>query len=162
VAEPQLDVVRLLRILDPDEPLCLSGRLVALGDHCGDHAAVRDPRRLEQRQFDVVDLVQPRRVFAREDGENARSDECPGPGLRRLRQPRPGHVPRPVNADVEEIEALWIEEHDPLVNPIGAKGIGEIGIVGTAAAIGNAVHHASGIRIRDLPIRPDKLLRVQA
>jgi xanthine dehydrogenase YagR molybdenum-binding subunit len=70
------------------------------------------------------------------------------------------HVP--VSADVEEIEAVWIEEDDPRVNPIGAKGIGEIGIVGTAAAIANAVHHATGIRIRDLPIRPDKLIGAQA
>jgi xanthine dehydrogenase YagR molybdenum-binding subunit len=67
----------------------------------------------------------------------------------------------PVNADVEDVEALWIEEQDPRVNPIGAKGVGEIGIVGTAAAIANAVHHATGIRIRDLPIRPDKLLDAQ-
>ncbi|HEY3673799.1 MAG TPA: xanthine dehydrogenase family protein molybdopterin-binding subunit [Acidimicrobiia bacterium] len=68
----------------------------------------------------------------------------------------------PVNADVEEIEAIWIEEDDPLVNPIGAKGVGEIGVVGTAAAIANAVYHATGMRIRDLPIRPDKLLGGQA
>jgi xanthine dehydrogenase YagR molybdenum-binding subunit len=66
------------------------------------------------------------------------------------------HVP--VNADLEEIEAVCIDEHDSDVNPIGAKGIGEIGIVGTAAAIANAVHHATGIRIRDLPIRPDKII----
>jgi xanthine dehydrogenase YagR molybdenum-binding subunit len=68
----------------------------------------------------------------------------------------------PVSADVEEIDATWIEEDDPRVNPIGAKGVGEIGIVGTAAAIANAVHHATGIRIRDLPIRPDKLIGAQA
>src|SRR6266571_2930333 len=62
------------------------------------------------------------------------------------------------NADVEEIDVTWIEEEDPHVNPMGAKGIGEIGIVGTAAAIANAVYHATGIRIRDLPITLDKLL----
>ncbi|MEU4702541.1 xanthine dehydrogenase family protein molybdopterin-binding subunit [Nonomuraea dietziae] len=62
-------------------------------------------------------------------------------------------------ADVRDIEAVWIEEDDPHLNPMGTKGIGEIGIVGTAAAIANAVHHATGIRIRDLPIRLDKLLR---
>ncbi|MCW2976997.1 MAG: aldehyde oxidase and xanthine dehydrogenase molybdopterin binding protein [Actinomycetia bacterium] len=61
-------------------------------------------------------------------------------------------------ADVREIEAIWIDEEDPHLNPMGTKGIGEIGIVGTAAAVANAVHHATGIRIRDLPIRPDKLL----
>jgi xanthine dehydrogenase YagR molybdenum-binding subunit len=66
------------------------------------------------------------------------------------------HVP--VAADVEELDAVWIEEDDPYVNPIGAKGVGEIGIVGTAAAIANAVHHATGIRVRDLPLRPDKLI----
>ena len=66
------------------------------------------------------------------------------------------HVP--TNADIEEIEAVWLDEDDPHVNPMGAKGIGEIGIVGTAAAVANAVHHATGIRIRDLPIRPDKLI----
>jgi xanthine dehydrogenase YagR molybdenum-binding subunit len=61
-------------------------------------------------------------------------------------------------ADIEEIEAAWIDEDDLHVNPMGAKGIGEIGIVGTAAAVANAVHHATGIRIRDLPITPAKLI----
>ncbi|HEY2186141.1 MAG TPA: xanthine dehydrogenase family protein molybdopterin-binding subunit [Xanthobacteraceae bacterium] len=62
------------------------------------------------------------------------------------------------NADVGEIDVSWIDEEDPHVNPIGVKGIGEIGIVGTAAAIANAVYHATGIRVRDLPITLDKLL----
>jgi xanthine dehydrogenase YagR molybdenum-binding subunit len=62
------------------------------------------------------------------------------------------------NADVQDIEAVWVDEDDPHVNPMGAKGVGEIGIVGTAAAVANAVHHATGIRVRDLPIRLDKLL----
>jgi xanthine dehydrogenase YagR molybdenum-binding subunit len=66
------------------------------------------------------------------------------------------HVP--VNADVPSIEALMIEEHDPHVNSLGIKGVGEIGIVGVAAAIANAVYHAAGIRVRDLPITLDKLL----
>jgi xanthine dehydrogenase YagR molybdenum-binding subunit len=61
-------------------------------------------------------------------------------------------------ADVHDIEAVWVEEDDDRLNPMGAKGIGEIGIVGTAAAIANAVHHATGVRIRQLPIAPDKLL----
>lgn len=61
-------------------------------------------------------------------------------------------------ADVQDIDAVWLEETDPHLNPMGAKGIGEIGITGTAAAIGNAVHHATGRRIRDLPITPAKLL----
>ncbi|HEY4359874.1 MAG TPA: xanthine dehydrogenase family protein molybdopterin-binding subunit [Bryobacteraceae bacterium] len=66
------------------------------------------------------------------------------------------HVP--TNADVGSIDVLWIEEDDRLVSPIGAKGIGEIGITGAAAAIANAVYHATGKRVRDLPITPDKLL----
>lgn len=64
----------------------------------------------------------------------------------------------PVNADVPEIEVIFVEEHDPIVNPLGAKGLGEIGIVGVAAAIGNAVFHATGKRVRELPITLDKLL----
>jgi xanthine dehydrogenase YagR molybdenum-binding subunit len=66
------------------------------------------------------------------------------------------HVP--VHADIQEIEAVWLDEDDPHVNPMGAKGIGEIGIVGTAAAVASAAHHATGLRVRDLPIRPDKLI----
>jgi xanthine dehydrogenase YagR molybdenum-binding subunit len=62
------------------------------------------------------------------------------------------------NADVRAIEATWIDEEDPHLNPMGAKGLGEIGIVGTAAAIANAVHHATGTRVRTLPITLDKLL----
>lgn len=62
------------------------------------------------------------------------------------------------HADVEQIEAVWVDEDDPHVNPLGIKGIGEIGIVGTAAAIANAVYHATGVRVRDLPVRLDKLL----
>ncbi len=63
------------------------------------------------------------------------------------------------NADVGAVEVAWIDEDDPHVDPMGAKGIGEIGIVGTAAAIANAVYHATGVRVRDLPITLDKLMR---
>lgn len=66
------------------------------------------------------------------------------------------HVP--VHADIPAIEPYFVEEIDQYVNPMGAKGIGEIGITGVAAAVANAVYHATGKRIRDLPITPDKLL----
>ncbi|WP_326635466.1 xanthine dehydrogenase family protein molybdopterin-binding subunit [Streptosporangium sp. NBC_01755] len=61
------------------------------------------------------------------------------------------------NADVRGIEAHWIDEHDDELNPVGVKGIGEVGIVGTAAAIANAVFHATGSRQRDLPITLDRV-----
>jgi xanthine dehydrogenase YagR molybdenum-binding subunit len=64
----------------------------------------------------------------------------------------------PVNADVGAIDVTFVDERDPYVNSIGAKGIGEIGITGVAASIANAVHHATGTRVRDLPITADKLL----
>jgi xanthine dehydrogenase YagR molybdenum-binding subunit len=66
------------------------------------------------------------------------------------------HVP--VNADVHDIDVIFVEEHDDVVNPLGAKGLGEIGIVGVAAAIANAVFHATGRRIRELPITLDKVI----
>ena len=57
------------------------------------------------------------------------------------------------------IDVIFVEEKDDEINPLGIKGVGEIGIVGTAAAIANAVYHATGTRVRDLPITLDKLLR---
>ncbi len=70
------------------------------------------------------------------------------------------HVP--VNADVRDVDATWIEEHDEHLNPMGSKGIGEIGIVGAAASVANAVFHATGKRFRELPIRPDRVLEALA
>jgi xanthine dehydrogenase YagR molybdenum-binding subunit len=64
----------------------------------------------------------------------------------------------PVNADIPEIDADFVEENDSHINPLGAKGLGEIGTIGAAAAIANAVYHATGERIRALPITLDKLL----
>ena len=67
------------------------------------------------------------------------------------------HVP--VHADVHDIDVIFVDERDEIINPLGIKGVGEIGIVGVAAAIANAVYHATGKRIRDLPITLDKLSR---
>ena len=66
------------------------------------------------------------------------------------------HVP--ANADVHAIDVIFVDEQDDEINPLGVKGVGEIGIVGTAAAIANAIYHATGKRVRDLPITIDKLL----
>jgi xanthine dehydrogenase YagR molybdenum-binding subunit len=66
------------------------------------------------------------------------------------------HVP--VNADIPQIEAVFINKPDPILNPIGTKGIGEISLIGVAPAIANAVFNATGKRIRELPITPDKLI----
>jgi xanthine dehydrogenase YagR molybdenum-binding subunit len=64
----------------------------------------------------------------------------------------------PVCADIHDIDVIFVEEHDTIVNPLGVKGLGEIGIVGVPAAVANAVFHATGKRVRDLPITLDKLL----
>ncbi|MCF6522269.1 xanthine dehydrogenase family protein molybdopterin-binding subunit [Streptomyces sp. JJ36] len=80
--------------------------------------------------------------------------------------PRTGHVVNhdladyhvPTHADVGEIEAIWLSEEDAHANPMGLRGIGEIGIVGSPAAVVNAVYDATGVRVRDLPLTPDKLL----
>jgi len=66
------------------------------------------------------------------------------------------HVP--VNADVGQIDVLVVDESDTRFNPLGARGIGEIGIVGVAAALANAVYHATGRRVRDLPLRIEQMI----
>ncbi|GAB3996330.1 xanthine dehydrogenase family protein molybdopterin-binding subunit [Spirosoma daeguense] len=63
-----------------------------------------------------------------------------------------------VNADIQDLDVIFVEEHDNVVNPLGIKGLGEIGIVGMPAAIANAVFHATGKRVRDLPITLDKVM----
>ena len=70
-----------------------------------------------------------------------------------------GHLV-PVHADVPEIDVSWIDAPDLNFNSVGCRGVGEIGITGLAPAIGNAVYHATGQRVRDLPITPEKLLGV--
>lgn len=80
--------------------------------------------------------------------------------------PRFGHVVNhdlaeyhiPVNADIPEIEVAWLDEEDPHAGPLGARGIGEIGIVGAAAAVANAAYNATGVRVRDLPLFGDAFL----
>ena len=76
----------------------------------------------------------------------------------RIMNPNLQHYHVPVNADVHMIETIFVEEEDTVVNPLGVKGMGELGMVGIPAAIANAVFHATGKRIRELPITPDKLL----
>ena len=66
------------------------------------------------------------------------------------------HVP--VNADVPEVEAVFLDERDDKGNPLGIKGIGELGICGAGAAVANAVYNATGVRVREFPITLDKLL----
>ncbi|MEY2518623.1 MAG: xanthine dehydrogenase YagR molybdenum-binding subunit [Verrucomicrobiota bacterium] len=80
----------------------------------------------------------------------------PATGLPVIRNLADYHVP--TNADVPEIDVSFVGEPDFAFNPIGARGMGEIGITGIAAAIANAVYHATGKRVRDLPITPDKLI----
>ncbi|MBC3952164.1 xanthine dehydrogenase family protein molybdopterin-binding subunit [Pseudomonas folii] len=64
----------------------------------------------------------------------------------------------PVNADINDIDVIFVEENDEIVNALGSKGVGEIGIVGVAAAVANAIYHATGKRVRDFPITLDKVL----
>ena len=66
------------------------------------------------------------------------------------------HVP--VNADVPSLEAILVEEHDPYVNELGIKCVGEISITGTGGAIANAVWHATGVRVRRFPITVEPLI----
>ena len=83
-----------------------------------------------------------------------------------VRDPRFGHVVTQdlasyhvaSHADVRGIEAEWLEEEDTLFTPMGARGIGEIGIVGTAAAVANATYHATGVRVREIPVTADRFL----
>ena len=80
----------------------------------------------------------------------------PATGMPATRNLADYHVP--TNADIPEIDVTFVGEPDFAFNPIGARGLGEIGITGIAAAVANAVYHATGKRVRDLPITPDKLI----
>jgi xanthine dehydrogenase YagR molybdenum-binding subunit len=85
-----------------------------------------------------------------------RSETDPGLG-RFLSKNLSGYL-IPVNADVPEIDASFVEEFDPHASPLGARGIGELGALGVGPAIANAVFHATGVRVREVPIRPEHLL----
>ena len=76
----------------------------------------------------------------------------------RIMNPNLQHYHVPVNADIHQIETEFVEEDDRIINPLGVKGMGELGMVGIPAAIANAVFHATGRRVRELPITADKLL----
>jgi xanthine dehydrogenase YagR molybdenum-binding subunit len=67
-----------------------------------------------------------------------------------------------VNADVPKIEVHFLEIPDPELNELGARGVGEIGLAGFAAAVTDAVHHATGVRVRELPVTIEKLLATGA
>jgi xanthine dehydrogenase YagR molybdenum-binding subunit len=75
----------------------------------------------------------------------------------RIMNPNLAEYHVPVNADVPDIRVIFVDEPDDVINPLGVKGVGEIGIVGVAAAIANGVYHATGKRVRDLPITMNKL-----
>ena len=77
----------------------------------------------------------------------------------RIMNPNIAEYHVPVNADIHDIRVIFVDEPDDIINPLGIKGLGEIGIVGVAAAVANAIYHATGKRVRDLPITIDKLQR---
>ena len=64
----------------------------------------------------------------------------------------------PVHADVPHLDVIFIDELDPTMSPLQAKGVGELGLTGVAAAVANAIYNACGVRVRDYPITPDKVL----
>jgi xanthine dehydrogenase YagR molybdenum-binding subunit len=66
------------------------------------------------------------------------------------------HVP--VHSDIPELDVFFLEEHDDKANPLGAKGLGELGVCGAGAAVANAVYNATGVRVREFPITLDKVL----
>jgi xanthine dehydrogenase YagR molybdenum-binding subunit len=82
------------------------------------------------------------------------------PNVGRVVNPNISDYLMPVHADIPDLTTIFVEEEDRMINPAGVKGIGELPIVGAAAAVANAVYHATGIRVRDLPILGEKVLAV--
>jgi hypothetical protein len=91
-------------------------------------------------------------------GRTRRERSETDPGLGRFLSKNLSGYLVPVNADVPEIDASFVEEFDPHASPLGARGIGELGAIGVGPAIANAVFHATGVRVREVPIRPEHLL----
>ena len=91
-------------------------------------------------------------------GQAAFEESAFDPNLGRFVSKNLAGVMLPVNADIPDIDVFFVEEHDSHASLTGARGIGELGAVGVAPAIVNAVYHAVGKRVRDLPIRIDRLL----
>src|SRR5205814_2180932 len=83
------------------------------------------------------------------------------PNVGRVVNPNVSDYLMPVHADIPDIHTIFVEEQDRVINPAGVKGLGELPIVGAAAAVANAVYHATVIRVRDLPILAEKLLVVR-
>ena len=81
-------------------------------------------------------------------------------GLGRFMNHNLGEYHVAVNADIHDIDVIFVQEDDRIVSRLGAKGVGEIGIVGVAAAISNAIYHATGKRVRETPMTPDKVMAV--
>jgi len=82
------------------------------------------------------------------------------PNVGRVVNPNVSEYLMPVHADIPDLVTIFVEEQDRMINPAGVKGLGELPIVGAAAAVANAVYHATGIRVRDLPILAEKMLVV--
>ncbi len=82
------------------------------------------------------------------------------PNVGRVVNPNVSEYLMPVHADIPDLATIFVEEQDRMINPAGVKGLGELPIVGAAAAVANAVYHATGIRVRDLPILAEKMLVV--
>ena len=91
-------------------------------------------------------------------GQAAFEESAFDPNLGRFVSKNLAGVMLPVNADIPDIDVFFVEEHDSHARLTGARGIGELGAVGVAPAIVNAMYHAVGKRVRDLPIRIDRLL----
>ena len=109
--------------------------------------AMKDLETRDTLKINDVEIVLPKK--------SARGKELIRDWQRRL---LPDIIPDSVNADAPDVTVELVEVHDDAVGPLGVKGVGEIGMVGTAAAIANAVFHATGRRVRKLPMAPELVM----